>query len=347
MRTLTVLCTAMVLVLATGTLFATGGQERGPDTTPMAEEAPPMKPIVLKVGHIFPVSHVVHRALTEMAEYVATESGGGLELEIFPMGQLGQGANLSENVMLGTVDMATAGPGLLSNLEPSFGIWGAEYVFEDVDGLFDVVESPIGQEIFERLRSRRGLRVIGVGYLGARHLTTTKTPVRTPADLRGLKIRVPGIPYRRAAFTALGASPTPMAFAELYLGLQQGVVDGQENPLPQIVSMKFYEVQDYLIMTGHAQNPEMLIMNDAKFLSLPAEYQDLLVAVGNEIFGEQTREMTDAESAELLRQLREDHGMTVIEPDLEAFRRAVADVPGDFSEEWGEGTYERVMEAQR
>jgi tripartite ATP-independent transporter DctP family solute receptor len=336
---------AIFLIAGGQFLFAGGGQEEL--GVPVVDEVPVVEPIVLQVGHIFPLSHVTHRSLEAMADFVEEETNGGLVLEIFPLGQLGQGANLSENVMLGTVDMATAGPGLLSNLEPSFGIWGAEYVFEDVDGLFAVVDSDVGAEIFERLRAGRGLRVIGVGYLGARHLTTTNTPVEFPADLQGLKIRIPPIPYRREAFIALGASPTPMAFAELYLGLQQGVVDGQENPLPQIISMKFYEVQDYLILTGHAQNPEMLIINDDRFESLPTDYQDVLVRAGHQVFGAMSRELSDQESAELLRQLVEDHGMTVMEPNLQAFRQAVAGVPEQFTDQWGEGIYERVMESQR
>lgn len=345
MRNVVRLFLAVFLIAGGQFLFATGGQEE--ESTAMAAEEPTVEPVVLQVGHIFPTSHVVHRSLEAMADFVEGETNGGLVLEIFPLGQLGKGANLSENVMLGTVDMATAGPGLLSKLEPSFGIWGAEYVFEDVDGLFAAVDSDVGEEIFERLSTGRGLRVIGVGYLGARHLTTSDTPVNSPADLQGLKIRTPPIPYRQAAFTALGASPTPMAFAELYLGLQQGVVDGQENPLPQIVSMKFYEVQNYLMLTGHAQNPEMLIINDDRFESLSADYQDVIVRAGHEVFGAMSRELSEQESAELLRQLKEDHGMTVIEPDLQAFRDAVADVPQQFTDDWGEGTYERVIEAQR
>ena len=324
---------SVVFILSITVLFA-GAQK----------EAPASEAVTLQVGHIFPTSHVVHRSLETMVDFVATETNGGLKIEIFPLGQLGKGANLSQNVMLGTVDMATAGPGLLSRIEPTFGIWGAEYMFKDADAVFKVINSPVGEEIYEKLRTGNGVRVIGTGYLGARNLTTTDTPVKTPADLKGLKIRIPNIPYRREAFLAMGASPTPMAFQELYLGLQQGVVDGQENPFQQINSMKFYEVQKYLILTGHAQNPEMLIINDKKFSSLSDDLQKALLK-GAEVYGKTCRELFAEEEAKLLEKLKS-AGMTVIEPDNNAFREAVKDVPAQFEKDWGEGLYKRVQAAQ-
>ncbi len=328
------LLVTVVFTLSIAVLFA-GAQK----------EATALEAVTLQVGHIFPTSHVVHRSLEIMADFVAKETNGELKLEIFPLGQLGQGANLSQNVMLGTVNMATAGPGLLSGIEPTFGIWGAEYMFKDADALFKVINSPVGQEIYEKLRTGNDIRVIGTGYLGARNLTTTDTPVKTPTDLKGLKIRIPNIPYRRAAFLAMGASPTPMAFQELYLGLQQGVVDGQENPFQQIYSMKFYEVQKYLILTEHAQNPEMLIINDKKFRSLSDDLQKALLK-GAEVYGKTCRELFAEEDAKLLEQLKAE-GMTVVEPDNDAFREAVKDVPAQFEKDWGEGLYEKVQAAQQ
>jgi len=335
------LVVAMALIIPSAVVFAAAQKEE----TAQPEVEVPVEKVVLKIGHIFPVMHVTHRSLEAMAAYVDQKTKGGLILEIFPGGQLGKGANLSENVMLGTVDMATAGPGLLSRIEPSFAIWGAEFMFKGEETLFRVVKDPVGKEIYERLRNNHGIRVIGTGYLGARHLTTSKTLVKTPAELKGLKIRIPNIPYRREAFIAMGASPTPMAFQELYLALQQGVVDGQENPLQQITSMKFYEVQKYLILTGHAQNPEMLIINEDKYANLPGSHQKVLLE-GGEVYGDTCRRLFKEEEAELLEQIKE-AGMSVIEPDLDAFRQAVKDVPAKFENAWGAGLYERVQEAQK
>ena len=331
---------SMILVLPLAIVLASPQKEQ----TAQPEKQLPVEKVVLKVGHIFPATHVAHRSLVAMAEYVDQKTNGGLKLEIFPGGQLGQGAGLSENVMLGTVDMATAGPGLLSGIEPSFAIWGAEFMFKGEEALFKVVNSPVGQEIYERLR-KHGLSVIGTGYLGARHLTTSKVPAKTPADLKGLKIRTPNIPYRLEAFKAMGASPTPMAFQELYLALQQGVVDGQENPLQQITSMKFQEVQKYLILTGHAQNPEMLIINENKYTGLHKLYQEVLLE-GGKVFGDTCRRLFKEEESQLLEQVKK-AGMIVIEPDIDAFREAVKDVPKKFENAWGAGLYEKVQEAQK
>lgn len=301
-------------------------------------------PVVLKAGHIFPTGHVTHKALLMFSEAVEKNSNGSLKIEIFPLGQLGTGASLSQNIMLGTVDMGTAGPGLLSGIEPAFGIWSAEYLFKDADSLFRVVNSPVGKEIFDRLE-KKGIKTLGVGYLGQRHLTTNNKPVYKASDLRGLKIRIPEIAYRRAAFTALGASPTPMAMSEMYLALQQGVVDGQENPLPQIFSAKLYEVQKYLMLTGHAQNPEMLIINRRKFEGLGKAQQDALVKSAP-AFAKTSRELVEAEEADLLNKLKT-AGMIVIEPDTDSFREATKDVPARFTKTWGEGLYEKVLEAQK
>jgi len=234
------------------------------------------KKVVLRLGHIFPTTHPTHKAVKAMADYVAKKSEGKLVIEVHPGGALGKGNTLAENISLGTVEMGTAGPGLLMRLEPAWGLVAGEYVWKSVDAMFKVLNGPIGDEIKNRLLQKRGMRVLGIGFLGKRHLTANK-PIRRPEDLKGLKVRIPNIPLRAASFKALDASPTPMAFSEVYLALQQGVVDAQENPLPQIVAMKFYEVQKYLILTGHALNPEVLLINERKFQSLPESYRNILL----------------------------------------------------------------------
>jgi C4-dicarboxylate-binding protein DctP len=218
-------------------------------------------------------------------------------------------------------------------------------MFTGEEALFKVVNSSVGQEIYDRMRTNHGLRVVGTGYLGARHLTTSKVRVEKPSDLEGLKIRTPNIPYRLEAFKAMGAAPTPMAFQELYLALQQGVVDGQENPLQQITSMKFFEVQKYLTLTGHAQNPEMLIINEEKYARLPGSYQEVLLE-GGKVYGDTCRRLFKEEEDQLLDQVKK-AGMVVIEPDLAAFREAVKNVPAKFEDAWGAGLYKRVQEAQQ
>lgn len=301
------------------------------------------KVVMLRLGHIFPITHPVHKATTVMAEYVTKESKGKLVVEVYPNAALGKGNTLAENIALGTVDMATAGPGLLSRLEPAWGLIAGQYVFKSVESMFKILDGPIGDDIKNRLLTKRGIRTLGIGYLGQRHLTANK-PIYRPEDLKGLKIRIPNIPLRRAAFLAWGASPTPMAFSEVYLALQQGVVDGQENPLAQIVAAKFYEVQKYLMLTGHALNPEILLMNEKKFQDLPEEYRKILLS-GAKVYRETSFTEYRALKSELLDKVL-DEGMIVMKPDVEAFRKAVRDVPYEFEKEWGEGLYDRILQAQ-
>lgn len=301
------------------------------------------KAVTLRLAHIFPITHPVHKSATAMADYVKQESNGQLEIKVYSGGALGKGSTLAEKITLGTVEMGTAGPGLLSRLEPAWGLVAGEYVFKSVDSMFKILNGPIGDEIKGRLLTKRGVRTLGIGYLGQRHLTANK-PINRPEDLKGLKIRIPNIPLRKASFIALGAAPTPMAFAEVYLALQQGVVDGQENPLAQIVTMKFYEVQKYLMLTGHALNPEILLMNEKKFQSLSGGHRNIL-SKGAKIFEKTSFEEFKTMKLELLEKVLEE-GVIVMKPDVEAFRRAVRDVPYQFEKKWGKGLYDRILQAQ-
>ena len=279
-----------------------------------------------------------------MANYVAKESQGQVEIKVYSGGALGKGSTLAEKITLGTVEMGTAGPGLLSRLVPAWGLIAGEYVFKSVDSMFSVLNGPIGDDIKNRLLKKRGVRTLGIGYLGKRHVTANK-PIKGPEDLKGFKIRIPNIPLRKASFVALGASPTPMAFSEVYLALQQGVVDGQENPLAQIVAMKFYEVQKYLILTGHALNPEILLMNEKKFQSLSKAHQGVLVK-GGKVYEKSSFEEYKTMRSELLDRVL-DAGMIVMKPDVEAFGKAVREVPYQFEDKWGKGLYDRVLQAQK
>jgi len=302
------------------------------------------KTVTLRLGHIFPVTHPVHKSAMAMADYVAQESKGQLAIKVYSGGALGKGNTLAEKISLGTVEMGTAGPGLLSRLAPPWGLIAGEYVFKSVDSMFAILDGPIGDEIKNSLLSKRGVRTLGIGYLGKRHLTANKI-INRPEDLKGFKIRIPNIPLRKASFIALGASPTPMAFSEVYLALQQGVVDGQENPLAQIVTAKFYEVQKYLILTGHALNPEILLMNEKKFHSLPENHRNTL-SKGAKVYEKTSFEEYGRLKSELLDKVL-DEGMIVMKPDVEAFRNAVRDVPYQFEKKWGAGLYNRILQAQQ
>lgn len=326
-----ILLMVLVFSLSASMAFPTGAKEAV------------AKVYTLRLGHIFTTEHPTHLATTTMADYVKAESDGRLIIEVYPSAQLGKGNVQAENISTGTTDTGTAGPGMISRMEPGFGLLAGEYVFKSMESMFAVVEGPPGQKINQQLLDNNGVRVLSVAFVGKRHITANK-PIRTPADLKGLKVRIPNIPTRAAAFRAWGAAPTPMAFSEVYLALKQGVVDAQENPFAQIVTMKFYEVQKYLILTGHAMNTELLLINEKIYQNLPEDLQEILND-GAEVYRKKQWELYKELRDKYLAQLKSE-GMTIIEPDLEAFAEAVKDVPYDFEERWGKGLYAEILKAQ-
>lgn len=202
--------------------------------------------------------------------------------------------------------------------------------------------SPFYAKLNDDLVAKRGMRMLNVTYYGKRHLTTGNKSVKSPADMAGFKVRVPPVDVFRSMAEAWGARATPIAFGELYLALSQGVVDGQENPLPTIESAKLYEVQKYLVLTGHILTPRIVIANEAFLKSLaPADRTILQNALAA---GEawQNKELASQE-ATLVNTLK-GHGMTVIEVNVEQWRKPVLDtVPKKFEDKWGKGTFEALL----
>jgi TRAP-type C4-dicarboxylate transport system substrate-binding protein len=185
------------------------------------------------------------------------------------------------------------------------------------------------------------MRILGSTYYGRRHVTSGSKAIKTVDDMKGFKLRIPEVDTFRAMTEAWGAKPTPMNFGELYLALSQGAVDGEENPLPTIQSAKLYEVQKYLILTGHVITPRLVAINEAIWAALTdkerASLHKALAEHGlwqdNEIVGQESK-LVDTFKA---------GGMTVIEPDLESFRKPVlASVPAKFESKWGKGTWDRI-----
>ncbi len=183
--------------------------------------------------------------------------------------------------------------------------------------------------------------MLAVTYYGKRHVTTGSREVHTVADMAGIKLRVPPVDTFQAMVAAWGGQATPINFNELYLALSQGAVDGQENPLPTIASAKLYEVQKYLILTGHIITPRIVIANDAWLAGLDAADREILEGAIAEAVTWQDAELL-AQEAGLLDTLA-GNGMTVIEPDVESFRKPVLEqVPPKFEAVWGKGTWDAL-----
>ena len=299
---------------------------------------------VIKLGNVQPPAMIVQKGLQRFAELVAERTGGELKVEIFPASQLGTEQEILEGVQLGTIHMFEGSAGAAGRFLPALEAFAHPFLWRDLGHMLAVARGPIGQELSQRLIDAHGMRIIDMGWLfGQRHLTTAQTPVETPEDMEGLKIRVQPTTIYLEMIKAMGANPTPIDWKEVYLSLQTGVVDGQENPIGVIYSAKLYEVQEYLMLTGHITQNQVVIINEAFFQSLSPEHQQVLQEAAIEA-GDYQNALIEEGAAADLEKLKAER-MTVIEPDIEAFRAATADIYLQFEDQWGKGLFERMRDA--
>ena len=222
-----------------------------------------------------PKGHPLVTGMEKFAEIVAARSGGKMKVDLFPGGVLGSDqANVSA-LQGGTLDMVVLNSGILASQVKEFGIYDFPFMFANSKEADAVVDGPFGQGLHKKLEEK-GL--VGLAYyeLGFRELTNSKRPIKTVDDIAGLKLRVIPNPINVDWVKALGANPTPLPFPELYAALEQGAVDGQENPVATIKGAKLYEVQKYLALTNHQYNPQSVVVSKKFWDSLsPAEHKIL------------------------------------------------------------------------
>ncbi len=204
----------------------------------------------LKWAHVYETSEPYHTESVWAAEEIKKRTGGKFEIQVFPASSLGKETDINQGMQLGTVDMIISGPSFAARSYPRLGIAYYPFIFRDGDHLLAYSKSAVFKEMIDGFREKTGIQILAYTYYGARQ-TTSKAPFTDCAGMKGLKIRVPDVPSYRATPESCGANPTPIAFAEVYLALQNGTVDAQENPLTTIEAKKFYEVQKHIMMTGH------------------------------------------------------------------------------------------------
>jgi tripartite ATP-independent transporter DctP family solute receptor len=303
----------------------------------------------LRFGHPNAPDSPKGRAADLFAELVAKYSSGRVEVKVFPSSQLGNNRKMFTAVKTRAIEMSITPFPLLADIVPEYTTYTAGYFYENWDQLKKIIEAPdLGQKWAQRLLEKGGLRVLSTYYYGARNLTTTKTKVIRPADLKGLKIRAVPNEMSLAVITGLGATPTPVALAEAFQAMRQGVVDGQENPLPTIWSQKFYEVQKFLMMTRHQLIPEPYLINEKVWQGLSADDKAAVSKAAKEATAYNTTETIKSEKS-LVKDLKA-KGMTVVdadEIDLAAFRTSVrAQVEKRFDGPiWPKGTTQKVFDA--
>lgn len=297
---------------------------------------------VLRWGDGQPVTHPSPQAAVRAAAEIKEKTGGRIEIQSFPGGQLGSSRDMVESVASGALTMVTEGAAQLGQFVPQLSIIEAPYIWQNPAHMTRALSSPLMEELNKALVEKRGMRVIGVNYYGVRHITSGKKEIRSVDDMKGFKLRVPEVDTFKAMAEAWGARPTPLNFSELYLALSQGAVDGQENPLPTIASAKLGEVQKYLILSAHIITPRLVIVNEAAWKKLSPADQAVVKAAVDASAAWQDKEIITQESG--LADTLGKAGMTVITPDLESFRKPVlASLPAKFESKWGKGLWERIQ----
>jgi len=273
----------------------------------------------LRIGHVYEVRSPTHALGASRLNERLAASGVELRVNVFPAAQLGSEAELLEQLVAGEIDLSIAGPSFLAMWHPPLGAFDAAYAFTDLEQMLEVADGEMMAPHWDELRSRFGVRVLGTWAYGARHITANR-PIRTPSDLSGFRLRMPGARVWQESGAALGASPMPMAFSEVYMALQQGIADGQENPVPVIHSMGFHEVQKYLSLTGHIQSSIQILINERTWQRLDTKQQSALSDAVDEL-GQEVLEGIRMQETELLDQWRRNGPMQIVDDvDVEAFR---------------------------
>lgn len=295
----------------------------------------------LRFAHTQPTSDSHHAAAERFAEIVEERTGGEIKVSIHPAGELGNDPAVLEGARLGTIDIAQTGNPFYTRFEPKLNVLDLPFLFTDYDHVYRVIDGEVGEELLGELE-KHGLKGLAFWEIGFRKLTNSERPVRTPADVEGLKIRTTPNPAHVQAFELLGAIPTPMPFTEVYLALETGTVDGQENPLNIIRSNKFQEVQDHLSFTDHAYTVSIVSMNLGKFEQLTEEQQQILLEAAREAATYQ-RKLNRDQAASDLEQIKEAGVEVVQDVDREAFKAKVYEpVKQSYVEKFGPDLVDKI-----
>ena len=283
----------------------------------------------LRFGHGFPSTHPINVRATEAAVRIRDETKGRVTIDMFPDSQLGGDSDLLTQIRSGAVDMFTTGGLILSTLVKVASLNGMGFAFSGYDKVWPAMDGDVGTVIRDGF-TKAGLHAFRAWDNGFRQITSSTRPIATPADLRGMKLRVPVSPIYVSMFKALGAAPTSINLGETYSALQTHIVDGQENPLIVIDTTKFYEVQKYVSMTNHIWDGSWVLMNGGVWGSIPPDLQEI-VTRNMDAAGEQER----ADIARLNASLRDtlaQRGLSVSQPDPEPFRQQLRSA--GFYDDW-------------
>ncbi|MCL4746000.1 MAG: sialic acid TRAP transporter substrate-binding protein SiaP [Burkholderiaceae bacterium] len=274
----------------------------------------------LKWAHVYETSEPYHKWSVWAAEEIKKRSNGKFDVQVFPASSLGKETDINQGLQLGTVDMIISGPSFAARSYPRLGIAYYPFIFRDGDHLLAYSKSPVFQEMVDGFRQKTGIQITAYTYYGARH-TTSNREFKDCAGMKNLKIRVPDVPAYMATPKSCGANPTPIAFAEVYLALQNGTVEAQENPLTTIEAKKFYEVQKHIMLTGHIVDGLVTQIAPHVWSKLNDAEKKLFTDITREAAANATNDIKKRES-ELADEFRK-KGLNIVNVDRKSFQDAV------------------------
>ncbi|MBX3610977.1 MAG: TRAP transporter substrate-binding protein [Hydrogenophaga sp.] len=287
----------------------------------------------IKLGHVGGPGSLFERSANEFARVANERLGNKAKVVVFGSSQLGGDAEMMQKLRLGTLDLSLPSS-VMSSTVPAFGMFEMPYLVKNREHM-KAIEQAVVWPALAPMADEKGYKILGVWENGFRNVTNNLRPIVKPDDLKGMKLRVPQGVWRVKMFQAYGANPSPMALSEVFVALQTGVMDGQENPLTQIYSSKFQEVQKYLSMTGHVYTPAYLTAGSRKFASLPADVREILEKAAKDVqpFVYKTAAELDKELVDKIAAA----GVKVNDPDKNAFIAASKAVYAEFGKEVPDG----------
>jgi tripartite ATP-independent transporter DctP family solute receptor len=296
----------------------------------------------LKFAHVYETSEAFHTEALWAAQEIAKRTNNKYQIDVFAASALGNEQQIAQALPLGTIDLGYLGASFVGATYKPISIVNAPYIWRDIDHHTAFSKSPLLTELMDGYFKQTGHKIVAITYYGARHTTANKA-LNKPEDMKNMKLRVPQAPMYMMYAKAVGANSTPIAFAEVYLALQNKTVDGQENPLPTIQAKKFYEVQSHINLTGHILDNLTTTISSGLWKKLTPQEQQIFDSVYKEAAARAGAAIRDSESK--LVDWFKQQGKTVVNPDLKAFAAAAAKIHNDAAAGavWTKELYDRLQ----
>ncbi len=283
--------------------------------------APALAQTKLKWAHVYETSEAFHTEAVWAADEIRKRTGGRYDIQVFPASQLGKETDINQGLTLGSVDIIISGSSFAARSHPPIGVTYYPFTFQSPEHLLAYTKSDIYKELTKGYEEKTGHVITATTYYGTRH-TTSNRPIKNCSDMKGLKMRVPDVPAYLAMPRSCGANTTPIAFADVYLALQNGTVEAQENPLTTIEAKKFYEVQKHIVLTGHIVDHLNTVVAKGTWAKFTDDEKKLFIEISQEAAARATKQIKADEQK--LVQFFKDKGLTVTEINRQEFLDAVA-----------------------